>query len=80
MITWIWLAGWLLSIYPIAQLIRRDDVLTGDDEPGDRFIVAFFAVIVALVWPLVLIGWLAWRSSSWLWGRILGDREKTHAE
>lgn len=74
----VYVAGFVLAIWPIRQLIADPpkDVLAGGEPDGYD---TGMAVLAATLWPLILLGWVAWRLSQAVWSRLLGsDRE--HAD
>lgn len=50
-VLWAWLAGWALSVLPIARWIRRS---FGDEDGVDLFFTSAIAVVAGMLWPLVI--------------------------
>lgn len=73
----IWLAGWIVSIYPLAQWINAkifDDVA---DDRAAKFVAGFVAVVVGCLWPLGLLMALAYGVSKWLWSEISPQKHRS---
>lgn len=72
---WVWGLGALLAIYPATMLVRVSMDFDNEDEAdlAMRAYSAFLGVVVAALWPFVLVALLAYRLSREIWRHFFED-------
>lgn len=68
----IWVIGAVVTIYPLQQWLLKE---VGGYKPDsfDKIMSCVFGFLVSGFWPLIIVGFVAVKSSKVIWNKILGD-------
>lgn len=61
-----------LTIYPFSLAAKK--IILGEDtpDPTDTCFIIFFGVMFAFLWPFILIGYVAYLLSRYVWRKVAG--------